>query len=388
MSDHFVPYGRQIVADEDIDAVVAALRSDWLTTGPAVDAFEDAMATFVDASHGVAVSNGTAALHLAMLAADVGPGDEVIVTTMTFAASANCARYVGADVVFADVRADTLTIDVDHVASLITPRTRAIVAVDYAGLPCDLDELMALADEHGLTLVEDACHAPGATYHGRRVGSIAHMSTFSFHPVKHLTTGEGGMVTTNDPELAARLRTLRNHGIATEWRRREEAGTWEYDMVELGMNYRLPDILCALGTAQLTHLPGWVDKRRAIAARYDELFAGVAGVRRPTEPDDRRASWHLYPVRLTGDDVSARRAEMFTRLRANGIGVNVHYRPVHLHPYYADLGYRRGLCPVAEREYDGLLSLPMWPGLADADQDRVVELIVTGLGGPSRERTP
>ena len=225
MSNHFVPYGRQIVPESDIDAVVEALRSDWLTTGPAVDRFEEAMADFVGAAHGVAVSNGTAALHLAMLAADIGPGDEVIVTTLTFAASANCARYVGADVVFADVRADTLTIDVDHVASLITPRTKAIVAVDYAGLPCDLDELMTLAAAHDLTVVEDACHAPGAVYRGRRVGSIAHMSTFSFHPVKHLTTGEGGMVTTNDPGLAARLVRLRNHGIDSEWRRREEAGS-------------------------------------------------------------------------------------------------------------------------------------------------------------------
>lgn len=375
MSEHFVPYGRQIVADEDIDAVIEALRSDWLTTGPAVDRFEEAMASFVDAGHGVAVSNGTAALHLSMLAADVGPGDEVIVTTMTFAASANAARYVGADVVFADVRPDTLTIDVDHVESLVTPRTKAIVAVDYAGVPCDLDELLAVCDRHGLILVEDACHAPGATYRDRRVGSIAHMSTFSFHPVKHLTTGEGGMITTNDAALAARLRALRNHGITTEWRRREEAGTWEYDMVELGMNYRLPDVLCALGTAQLTHLPGWVERRREIAARYDELFASVDHIRPPTEPDDRTASWHLYPIRITGEDVAARRSAAFQHLRANGIGVNVHYRPVHLHPYYRELGYPEGLCPVAEREYEGLLSLPMWPGLRDDDQERVVQLI-------------
>jgi perosamine synthetase len=381
VSNHFVPYGRQIISEEDIAAVVGALQSDWLTTGPAVDGFQTAMAEFVGAEHGVAVSNGTAALHLAMLAADVGPGDEVIVTSMTFAASANCVRYVGADVVFADVRPDTLTIDVDHVASLITSRTKAIVAVDYAGVPCDLDELMALGTRHGLTVVEDACHAPGATYRERRVGSIAHMSTFSFHPVKHMTTGEGGMITTNDAALAARLVILRNHGIATEWRHREEAGTWEYDMVELGFNYRLPDILCALGTAQLSHLPEWVTKRREIAARYDELFAGTDGIRRPTEPDDRTASWHLYPIRLTGERVAERRAEMFTHLRANSIGVNVHYRPVHLHPYYADLGYKRGLCPVAEREYDGLLSLPMWPGLTNDDQDRVVDLIAAGPSG-------
>lgn len=377
MSDRFVPYGRQTIDEVDVEAVVRVLTSDWLTTGPAVSEFEEAMAAFVGSTEGVAVSNGTAALHLCMLAAGIGPGDEVIVTSMTFAASANCARYVGADVVFADVRADTLTIDVDQVASLITPRTRAIVAVDYAGVPCDLDELMALAEQHDLIVVEDACHAPGATYKGRPIGSIAHLSTFSFHPVKHLTTGEGGMITTDDPELAQRLRTLRNHGISSEWRQREERGTWEYDMVELGFNYRLPDLSCALGTAQLTRLPEWVERRRAIAARYNALFAGVDGVMRPVEPEDRTASWHLYPLRLTGDDAGSKRAATFAHLRANGIGVNVHYRPVHLHPYYHSLGYPEGLCPVAEREYQGLLSLPMWPGLTDAEQDRVVDLVAS-----------
>ncbi len=377
MSEGFVPYGRQTIDEVDVEAVVRVLKGDWLTTGPAVAEFEEAMAAFVGAAEGVAVSNGTAALHLSMLAADIGPGDEVIVPSMTFAASANCVQYVGAKVVFADVRPDTLTIDVDHAAALVTPRTKAIVAVDYAGLPCDLDELMALADRHGLVVVEDACHAPGATYGGRDVGSIAHLSTFSFHPVKHLTTGEGGMITTNDQELARRLRTLRNHGIASEWRQREERGTWEYDMVELGFNYRLPDLSCALGSAQLTRLPEWVERRRAIAARYDSLLAEVHDVRRPVEPEGRRASWHLYPIRLTGDDAESKRAATFTHLRMHGIGVNVHYRPVHLHTYYQRLGYPVDLCPVAEREYKGLLSLPMWPGLTDTDQDRVIDLVVS-----------
>jgi len=376
VANHFVPYGRQVIDDADIAAVSEVLRSDWLTTGPMVGQFEEAMASFVGAEHGVAVSNGTAALHLSMLAGGVGPGDEVIVTTMTFAASANCARYVGADVVFADVREDTLTIDTEHVASLITPRTKAIVAVDYAGVPCDLDQLTGLADANGVLLIEDACHAPGATFHGKPVGSIATMSTFSFHPVKHLTTGEGGMVTTQDDRLASRLRAFRNHGIETDFRQREALGTWEYDMVDLGFNYRLPDVSCALGLAQLAHLPDWVQRRREIAARYSSLLADVPTVRTPIEPSDRQASWHLYPVRVIGDDVAALRAHTFDVLRRSDIGVNVHYRPVHLHTYYRNLGYEPGLCPVAEREYHGLLSLPMWPGLTDSDQDRVVELLV------------
>lgn len=372
----FLPYGRQTIEQADIDAVTAVLRSDWLTTGPMVTDFETQFAAFVGADHAVAVSNGTAALHLAVLAAGIGPGDEVIVPSMTFAASANCVRYAGATVVFADVRADTLTIDADHVEQLINERTRAIVAVDYAGVPCDLDPLLALAERHGLTLIEDACHAPGARYGDRKVGTIAHLTAFSFHPVKHLTTAEGGMVTSNDARLAGRVRLLRNHGIATDFRQREETGTWEYDMVELGFNYRLPDLNCALGLAQLTRLDAWIERRRAIADRYAELFAGSDAIRVPAEPAGMFASWHLYPVRIEGDDRAARRARAFTGLRAAGIGVNVHYRPVHLHTYYRDLGYGPGLTPVAEEAYLGLLSLPMWPGITDTDQQRVADALI------------
>lgn len=376
MTRPFVPYGRQIIDDGDIAAVIEVLKSDWLTTGPAVTAFEDEFSGFVGADHGIAVANGTAALHLCMLAAGVGPGDEVIVTALTFAASANCARYVGADVVFADVLDDTLTIDPAEVERLITPRTRAIVAVDYAGVPCDLDHLVAMADRHGLTLIEDACHAPGGVYRGRKVGSIADMSTFSFHPVKHLATGEGGMITTNDPDLAARLRRLRNHGIDTDFRQREERGTWAYDVVELGFNYRLPDLSCALGSAQLRHLPSWLERRAEIAKEYDDAFAEVDGVRTLEIPSDRSPAWHLYPVRLSDSDV---RAKAFEVLRSNGIGVNVHYQPVYLHTYYRQLGFEPGLCPRAEQAYEGLLSLPMWPGLDPVDQGRVIDLLVAAI---------
>ena len=381
MTPPFIPYGRQIVDQEDIDAVVDVLRGDWLTTGPAVGAFEEAFAAHAHAAHAVAVANGTAALHLSVIAAEIGPGDEVIVPALTFAASANCVRYAGGTVVFADVREDTLTVDTDAVAALITPRTKAIVAVDYGGMPCDLDELVALADRHGLTLIEDASHAPGAEYRGRAVGGIADLTTFSFHPVKHLTTGEGGMVTTDDAALAQRLRRLRNHGIDSDHRQREELGTWAYDMVELGFNYRLADINCALGTSQLAHLPEWLKIRRELVARYDAALRDQAWCRTQHEPTDRRSAWHLYPLRVVADDAAALRRTMFDVLRANGVGVNVHYVPVYLHTYYRRLGYGPGLCPIAERAYDGLLSLPMWPGLSTDDQDRVIGLVADAAGG-------
>ena len=374
MTEPFIPYGRHQIDDDDVAAVVEALRSDWLTTGPAVEGFEGAFATYVGAQHAVAVANGTAALHLCMLAAGIGPGDEVIVPALTFAASANCVRYVGATVVFADVRDDTLTVDAVQVAALISPRTKAIVAVDYAGLPADLDDLRMLCDRHGLLLVEDACHAPGAEYRGRKVGSIADLSTFSFHPVKHVTTAEGGMVTTNDPALASRVRTLRNHGITTDHRQREVAGTWEYDMVALGYNYRLSDIQCALGLSQLAKAPEWLERRRALAARYTRELATLP-VRLPCVPDDRTHAWHLYAVRVRARDVAGARRTLYRQLRAAGIGVNVHYRPVYLHSYYRDLGYKPGLCPVSEAAYAGLLSLPMSQGLSEEDVGRVIQQI-------------
>lgn len=374
----FVPYGRQSIDEQDIMAVAAALRHDLITTGPAVRDFERAFADFVGAAEAVAVSNGTAALHLAVLAAEIGPGDEVIVAALTFAASANCVLYAGADVVFADVSGDTLTVDPANVAALVSPRTRAIIAVDYAGLPCDLGELLAIADAHDLVLIEDAAHAPGARYGERTVGAIAHMTTFSFHPVKHLTTGEGGMVTTQDPRLAEAVRRLRNHGLDSDPKEREERGTWAYDMVDLGFNYRLPDINCALGRSQLAKLPAWLERRQELAGRYLEALSEQPWLRVQARPEDRVHAWHLFPIWLVGDQAGQRRRAAFDGLREHGIGVNVHYLPVYLLTYYRRLGYLPGLCPVAEAAYEGLLSLPMWPGLADADQDRVIHLILEG----------
>ncbi len=375
----FIPYGRHVIDEADIAAVVDVMRSNWLTTGPVVGNFERAFAEFVGAKHAVSVSNGTAALHLIMLAAGIGPEDEVIVPALTFVASANCARYAGAKVKFADVRSDTLTIDVDHAASLIGERTRAIVAVDYGGLPSDLDELRELATRHNLKLIEDACHAPGARYKDRTVGAIADMTAFSLHPVKHMTTGEGGVVTTNDDSLAARVRLLRSHGIATDHRQRELAGTWRYDMVELGFNYRLTDIQCALGLTQLEKMPKALARRREIAIRYAAELGGNPRISLPIEPADRVHAWHLYPIRLVAEKPAALRQHVFTTLRAAGIGVNVHYIPVYLHSYYRALGYTPGLCPESERAYDALLSLPMWHGLSDDDQSRVIDNVISAV---------
>jgi len=381
VSGEFIPYGRQIIEDDDVAAVVGVLRGDWLTTGPAVVTFEEEFAAFVEAPHAVAVSSGTAALHLSALVADLGPGDEVIVPALTFVASANAARYVGATVVFADVDPRTWLIDVHAVRELITTRTKAIVGVDYAGSPCDWPALRELADAHGLVLIEDAAHAPGASIDGRQVGSFADFTCFSFHPVKHLTTAEGGMVTTTTSERADRLRSVRGHGIANDFRARESAGTWEYDQRELGFNYRLPDTACALGLSQLHKQPEWLRRRRRIAERYDSAFAGMPEVQTQVVPDGRVSAWHLYPVRITSPDAADLRARVFAQMREAGIGVNVHYRPVYLNSYYRDLGYPEGLCPQAEAIYSGLLSLPMWPGLTEAQQDRVVSTLSEALRG-------
>lgn len=370
-----LPYGRQTISDADIEAVVEVLRSDWLTTGPNVVAFEQAFASFVDARHAIAVSNGTAALHVAMLVAGVGPEDEVIVPAMTFAASANAARYVGANVVFADCLEDTLTVDVDDVASKVTARTRAVVAVDYGGQPADLDELLKLTRAHGLVLIEDAAHAVGATYRERAVGSIADLTTFSFHPVKQMTTGEGGMITTNCVDFDEKARVFRNHGITTDHRQREQQGSFFYEMKELGFNYRITDFQCALGSMQLRRLSGWIDRRREIASRYAEAFAAIRGILPLSTLEDRESAWHLYVIKLDLELLSADRAQIFTELRSAGLGVNVHYIPVHYHPYYEGLGHRRGTLPVTERVYEQILTLPLFPTMTDEDVQRVVSTV-------------
>ncbi len=364
----WLPYGRQSIEEADIAAVVATLRSDWLTTGPKVDEFEQAFAAYVGTKHAVAYSNGTAALHGACSAAGLGAGDEAITTPMTFCATANAVLYQGAKPVFADVRSDTLNLDPVLAAAKVTPRTKAILPVDFTGNPAQMDAFMALAAEHGLTVIEDAAHAVGAEWQGHRVGSIAHMTTFSFHPVKHLTTAEGGMVTTNDDALATKLRTFRNHGITRDSRQRELAGDWFYEMSELGFNYRLPDIACALGLSQLQRIEANLARRRAIAAQYDAAFASLPQVVSPKILPDANPAWHLYPIQLELDQLSTTRGEIFRALRAENIGVNVHYIPVHLHPYYRqNLGTKPADFPVAESAYARLISLPMFHGMTDQD---------------------
>ena len=368
-----LPYGRQSIDDDDVHAVADALRSPWLTTGPQVSAFEHAFATFVGAREAVAVSNGTAALHSAVYALGISPGDEVIVTPMTFAASVNCVVFQGGTPVFADVDPRTLLLDPAKVEARITPHTRAIVAVDYAGQPCDYDALRAVAARHGLHIIADACHAVGGSDGGRAVGTLADLSTFSLHPVKHFTTGEGGLITTDDSELARRMRIFRNHGITTDHRQREQQGSWDYEMVDLGYNYRLTDIQCALGLSQLGKLRGWVARRQTIAARYDAAFAAMSAVRPLAVRPEVTHAYHLYMVRFDLGHLKADRATIFQALRAEGIGVNVHYIPVHLHPFYRQrFSTGPGLCPVAEAAYEELITLPIFPTMSDQDVGNVV----------------
>jgi UDP-4-amino-4,6-dideoxy-N-acetyl-beta-L-altrosamine transaminase len=371
-----LPYGHQNVDEDDIRAVVEVLRSDWITTGPKVAEFEEAFAEYVGARYAVSFSSGTAALHGAAFAAGLGPGDEAITTPLTFCATANCVLYQGASPVFADVCSDTLNLDADAVARRITSHTKAILPVDYAGHPADLDPLLELADRHGLVVIEDACHALGAEYKGRRVGSISHMTVFSFHPVKHITTGEGGMVTTDDAELARRLRMFRNHGIDSDARQRQAQGQWYYEMLTLGYNYRLTDIGCALGLSQLRRLDANLARRREIAARYNASFHDIRAVILPAVRPNVNPAWHLYPIRLDLPKLRVGRAEIFRALRAENIGVNVHYIPVHLHPYYRErFGYQGGECPGAERAYEQLVSLPMFHGMTDQDIEDVIRAV-------------
>ena len=376
MRETLLPYGRQSLDDEDIRAVVEVLKSDWLTTGPKVGEFEERFAEWVGAKHAVSFSSGTAALHSAAFAAGLQSGDEAVTTPMTFCATANCVLYQGATPVFADVSADTLNIDPQEVAKKISARTKAMIAVDYAGHPADLVALRELAAKRGLILIEDACHALGAEYLGKRVGGIADMTAFSFHPVKHLTTGEGGMVTTNDAKLAETLLRFRNHGISSDARQRQQSGQWFYEMVLLGFNYRLTDIACGLGISQLAKLEANLARRRAIATRYTRAFCDLPGIVVPAVRESVNPAWHLYPIRLKLEVLSAGRTEIFRALRAENLGVNVHYIPVHQHPYYRErFGYKGGGYPVAEDAYERLISLPMFHGMTDQDVEDVVAAV-------------
>jgi perosamine synthetase len=368
-----IPYGRHWVDDSDVEAVISVLRSDWLTTGPTVDEFERGVARLTGAPHAVAVSSGTAALHTAMFAAGIGPGHEVIVPAITFVATANAALYLGATPVFVDLEPDTLLIDAGRVGDAVTSRTKAIVAVDYGGQPCDYDSLRQIADARGLTLIADACHSLGASYKGRSVGTLADLTVLSFHPVKHITTGEGGMVLTDRADWDSRMRTFRNHGITKDHRRRAQQETWEYEMEELGYNYRITDFQSALGISQLSRLQRWLERRTAQAERYDEALRELPVAPLVRHPD-RTHAYHLYVVRLMLERLTRGREQVFKELRRRNVGVNVHYRPVYLHPYYRRrFGTGPGLCPAAERAYERMLTLPLHPRLKDDEVELVIE---------------
>lgn len=394
----YIPYGRQSIDDADIEAVVKVLKSDYLTTGPAVAAFEKKVADYVGAKYAVAVSNGTAALHVACLAAGIGDGDEVITTPITFAASANCVLYCGGTPVFADIDPDTYNISPEELESKITPQTKAIIPVHYTGQPCDMDAILEIARKRDLLVIEDGAHALGASYKGKKIGSIADMTCFSFHPVKPVTTGEGGMIVTDNEELYRKLVLYRSHGItrdkdmmqqyedqlqqssdqalqeAVDMLRGDvmDPGGWYYQQLELGYNYRITDISCALGVSQMDKLDHFLERRRQIAKKYDEAFADISQIKTPWQQEGCQSGWHLYMIQT----MERSRREVFDGLRQAGIGVNVHYIPVYRHPYYQRNGYAGVHCLNAEAFYERAVSLPIFPGLTEKQQDYVIEHVI------------
>jgi UDP-4-amino-4,6-dideoxy-N-acetyl-beta-L-altrosamine transaminase len=371
--ERFLPYGHQTVDFDDIEAVVRVLKSDYLTTGPEVAAFEADLAAVSGASCAAVLNSCTSALHAAYAAIGVGPGDEIVTSPMTFAATGNAALYLGARPVFVDIDPSTGLIDPELVEGAITSHTRAIVAIDYAGQPADYDALRRIADGHNLKLVADAAHSLGATDSGRPVGTLADVTALSFHPVKLITTGEGGAVLTDDADVHSRVMQFRSHGMVYQPSRlSRDEGPWYMEMQSLGFNYRMTDIQCALGRSQLQKLPRFLARRRAIADWYDRDLSAVAGLDLPGRRQGADSAWHLYVVRVSDP---SRRRPFFEALRRREIGVQVHYIPVYRHPYYRDLGYAEGLCPRAEEFYARAVSLPIFPGLTDRDVARVIETI-------------
>lgn len=370
-------YGRQCIEQDDIDAVVETLKGDLITCGPKVEELERKLCDVTGAKYAVVVANGTAALHLAALAAGFGEGDEVIVSAITFAASSNCVLYCGAKPVFADIRPDTYNIDPESVRRLITPRTKGIVAVDFTGQAVEHDELRAICREHGLTLIEDAAHAIGTKYKGQPVGSIADMTCFSFHPVKTVTGGEGGAITTNDERLYRRLMRVRTHGIT---RNRDEMvhptdDLWYNEQVELGYNYRMTDFQAALLLSQLRKLPDFSARRKAIVRRYDEAFSQMPELFVQREIPESDTTRHLYILRLNLDKLTCDRRQFFDALYAENTCPQVHYLPVYWHSYYEKLGYGKGLCPNAEQYYEEVMSIPLYYAMTDQDVEDVIKAV-------------
>ena len=376
--DKLLPYGHQWIDEEDIKAVIEVLRSDWITQGPKVAEFEKEFAKYVGARYAVAVNSGTAALHAACFAAQIEKGDEVITTPITFAASANCVLYQAGTPIFADIDADTLNIDPEEIKKKITKKTRALIPVDFTGPPVNLEKILQIAKDNNLVIIEDASHALGATYKDSKIGSSSDMTIFSFHPVKHITTGEGGMITTNNKEYYERLKLFRTHGITKDKDKLlNYDGPWYYEMQELGYNYRLTDFQCALGLGQLKKIDKFIQRRREIVKKYNSEFKDISEIKIPEiNPIDPNPVWHIYMIQLNLDRLKVDRREIFEALRAENIGVNVHYIPVHLQPYYQKrFGYRRGDFPKAENYYSRAITLPVFPKMSEKDIDDVVSAV-------------
>lgn len=368
-----IPYARQSIDSNDIKAVIDALKSDYITQGPRIHEFEKRVARYCGAKYAVAVNSGTSALHAACFAANIKPGDEVITSPISFAASANCVLYCGGKPKFADILEDTIGIDPSAIERCITNKTKAIIPVDFAGHPAELAEIKKIASKHNLIVVEDAAHALGAEYKDKKVGCCEYsdMTILSFHPVKHITTGEGGMILTNKRNLYDKLVMFRTHGITKDRNKlvNKRNGLWFYEMQYLGFNYRITDIQCALGLSQMSKLDDFIKRRREIASFYKDEFNDTDGIMCLNEKKHAVSSWHIFPVRIR-----RHRDKIFDRLRSMGIGVNLHYIPIYLHPYYKKMGYRKGLCPKAERYYRGAMTLPLYPGMSDSEVKRVVKV--------------
>jgi len=375
--DTFLPYGRQWIEDDDIEAVVKILKSDFLTTGPAILEFEEAVANYVGAKYAVSFSNGTAALHGACFAAGIQEGDEVITTPMTFAASANCVLYQGGTPVFADIDDSTYNIDPKQIEEKITSKTKAIIPVHFTGQPAELDEIHRLAQEHNLIVIEDAAHALGASYKKKRIGGLSDMTMFSFHPVKHITSGEGGVITTNDDVYYQKLLQFRSHGIIKDQQLMTEShGPWYYEMQSLGFNYRMTDIQAALGANQLKKIDHFLSRRKHYVSLYNEAFESRDEIRIPAQHPDGDSSWHLYIIRLQTEKMKVSRKVIYEELMKENIGVNVHYIPVHKMPYYQQLGYGKETYPVAEKLYEEILTLPLFPKMSVDDINDVITAVI------------
>ncbi len=376
--DNKIFYGRQWIGEDDIKAVADVLRGPYITCGPMVEKAEGILAQYTGAKHAVLCSNGTAALHCACIAAGVGPGDEVITTPLTFAASANCAVYCGATPVFADIDRETYNIDPESIREKITPRTKAIVAVDFTGQAVKIKEIREICDEFGLIFIEDAAHAIGTRYNGKGVGSLADMTCFSFHPVKTVTCGEGGAITTNSDDLHRKLVLAHAHGIVREEEFMEEApheGIWYYEQQSLGFNYRMTDFQAALLVSQMGKLDSFKKRRQEIVKKYDEAFSKVPGIIVQKEIPESDTCRHLYIIRLDLERLSCTRREFFDAMSAENVQCQIHYVPVYWFPFYKRLGFEKGLCPVTEEVYKGILSIPLYPMLTDQDTDDVIHAV-------------